>query len=284
MAAPVVVSRIQNRRGTQDQFEALYPAEYTSAIGATSSGVTVNVTSTVGVYENAKPIVSAGIGQFAPGTKVVSVDSPTQFTVNLTPTIPLSGGAQVKIAKYNGSGGCPIAEYPNILLPGELAMCTDTRRMYIGNINGEFIEISAAFTEGIFLAPLVLSLPPSPLAYTEIPELTMLPTPFFNFLYDVTDSTNPDWNSVNLTDFARNGTMKITAVQDFPPVPNLPFPPITSVGLTDDSTEVRNPATYTSETISFKAEYDGPNIKVFYMHDFPTSLTFSSSTIRWLPF
>lgn len=211
MALPVVVSRIQNRRGTQTQFNSLYP----------------------------------------PG--------------------------------YNGTGGVDINVWPDILMPGELALCTDTRRIFIGNLNGEYLELSVTFTDGLFLTPLQLVLPPSP-TYTVIPELTFSPTPFFNILYDVNDSLNPDWNSVASTSFSRNGELKITAVADFPDVPNLPFPPITSVGLSDVSTEVKNPSTYTLEDISFKAEYNGATIEISYTHDFPTSLTFSSSTIRWLPF
>lgn len=287
MAAPVVVSRIQNRRGTQSQFETLYPGEYTSAPGATSVGTVVTVSSTAGLYENAKPQVSAGVGLFAPGTKVLSVNSLTEFTVNLPPSIPLSGGAQVTVPKYNGNGGVPIADYPNILLPGELALCVDTRRTFIGNLNGEYIELETVNSEGIFLGPLVISLPPSPLSYTVIPELSLSPTAFFTFLYSISDSTSPDWNDVGSTGFSKNGSMKITAVENFTPVPNLPFPPNTAVSLVDDSSEAKNtqpPFGYAAENISFKAEYNGAFIDISYMHDFPTALTFSTSTIRWLPF
>lgn len=282
MATPVVVSRIQNRRGLQSQFESLYPDEYTSAPTATSVGFVVTVNTTVGIYEDARPVVISGIGQFVPGTRVVSVDSPTEFTVDILPSIPLSG-AEVKIPKYNGTGGCPINEYPGILLPGELALCTDTRRIFLGNVNGEYVELSPAFTGGIALTPLVVMLPPSP-TYTVIPELTIDPTPFFTFLYDVTDSVSPDWNDTQNTNFARNGEIKLTAVEDFAPVPNLPFPPITPINISDVSTEVKNPSIYTIEDISFKAEYNGPFIEISYMHDFPGTLMFSSSTIRWLPF
>jgi len=70
MASPVTVSRIQNRRGTQAQFNALYP----------------------------------------PG--------------------------------YTGTGPVNINLYPNILMPGELALCTDTRRVFLGNLSGEYIELA----------------------------------------------------------------------------------------------------------------------------------------------
>ena len=75
MASPVVVSRIQNRRGTQVQFDALYPVGYT------------------------------GIGG------------------------------------YGSLPGFNVTNFPDVLLPGELAFCTDTRRLFIGNINGEYTEV-----------------------------------------------------------------------------------------------------------------------------------------------
>jgi len=65
--------------------------------------------------------------------------------------------------------------------------------------------------------------------------------------------------------------MKIAAVVDFGPG---------SVSLTDTSVDVNT----TLFDISFTADYNGPNIEISYMHDFPGNLTFSSSTILWLPF
>jgi hypothetical protein len=284
MASPVVVSRIQNRRGTQDQFDSLYPGAYTSAVGASSSGSVVTVTSTAGVYENGLVSVISGTGQFAPGTTVTSIDSATQFTVNVAPTIALSG-ATVSIPAYSGTGGLNLVDYPSVLFPGEIALCTDSRNIYIGNINGEYILFGAGGggADLSALLPLVLTLPPA-VTYTVIPELTFQATPFFNLLYDITDSSSPDWNDVNGTSFARNGQFKITAVQDFTPVPNSPYPDITSASLVDDSVEVKNPADYTLEDISFIAQTNGTDIEISYKHDFPVSLTFSSTTIRWQPF
>lgn len=50
---------------------------------------------------------------------------------------------------YNGVGGfdsvpgyTPTA-YPNVLQPGELALCTDNRKMFMGNLNGEYIQVGA---------------------------------------------------------------------------------------------------------------------------------------------
>src|SRR5690606_14937459 len=153
-------SRIQNRRGTQTQFDALYP----------------------------------------PG--------------------------------YDGVGGVDINLWPNILLPGELALCTDTRRTFIGNLNGEYIELDTFVGDGIVLEPVVVVLPPAA-TFTVIPELTYAVTPFFTLLYDVTNNLSPDWNTVGST-FSRNVEMKITAVSAFPPLPPIPpFPPLTLLTLTD---------------------------------------------------
>lgn len=68
---------------------------YTSAAGATSVGAVVTVTSTAGLAVGMIPTVSAGTGTFATGTRILSVDSATQFTVSAVPTVALSGGAVV---------------------------------------------------------------------------------------------------------------------------------------------------------------------------------------------
>jgi hypothetical protein len=211
MATPVVVTRIQNRRGTQAQFDALYPPGYT------------------------------GIGGFG--------------------SLP----------------GFTLANFPGVLVSGELALVTDTRRMFMGNINGEYIELdSATSLNSIDLLPIVITLPPAAV-FTVIPSLTYAATPFTKILYDITDSVNPDWNIVG-TDFSRNGQLEITAVDYFLPVwPNEP------VTLTDTGTEIN---LVSPNQISFIAQYDLTQtlIEILYMHDFAGSLTFSSASIKWLPF
>lgn len=197
MPTPVVVSRIQNRRGTQDQFTNLYP----------------------------------------PG--------------------------------YEGVGPYDTSLYPNILLPGELALCTDSRRIFLGNLNGEYVEISLAISPtDIQLLPLVFDLPPSP-TFVSLPSpgLKYLSTPFFNLLYDVTDAASPDWNTPG-TNLTKNGSMQITANA-------------TNATLSDTCTEMNNllPA-----DISFRAVLVGPEVEIQYMHDFAGNVTFSTSSIHWLPF
>jgi len=80
MTSPVVSSRIQNRRGTQDQF----------------NGVS-------GIY----PDGYDGVGG------------------------------------YGSQPGFDITNYPNVLQPGEIALCTDTRRTFVGNLNGSYVELAA---------------------------------------------------------------------------------------------------------------------------------------------
>lgn len=82
MASPVVITRIQHRRGLQSQFDGLYPPGYD------------------------------GIGGFysRPG--------------------------------YN------IDAYPDVLVSGELALCTDTCRVFLGNIDGKYTEIAATTGSG----------------------------------------------------------------------------------------------------------------------------------------
>lgn len=213
MSTPIVASRMQNRRGTQSQFNALYP----------------------------------------PG--------------------------------YNGTGGADISVWPNILLPGEIALCTDTRRVFIGNLNGEYFEIdpvNAGSLSSIVLIPLVLTLPPAA-TFTIIPELSYSTTPFFSLLYDITDSSDPNWNLVG-TNFSKNGEMKITAVLNFVPAPAIPpFPAITPVSLLDVGNEINLSSPC---NISFMAQYNllATGIDILYMHDFPGSLKFSTGSVHWVDF
>lgn len=214
--APVVVSRIQNRRGTQSQFYNLYPPGY------------------------------LGIGGFG------------------------------SIPGYN------ITNYPDVLMPGELGLCSDTRRIFMGNINGEYIEIAEQMTTEIFFNPVSIVLPPVAI-FTVIPELTYLATPFTAMLYSMSDSMSPDWNQIG-TNFGRNGELQITAVAPFaPPPPNPPFPTPTPATLTDVSTEIN---LYLPDGISFKAQYDltNTNIEIFYMHNFPVSVMFNTTALKWTTF
>lgn len=204
MTYPTVVSRIQNRRGTQAQFDALYPPGYTGIGGASGSGV---------------------------------------------------------------------------LQPGELALCTDSRRIFIGNLNGEYVELSVGSPASIAIPPLSLILAPAA-SFTVMPSLTYSLTNFFTLLYDVTDSTSLSPGTIGPT-FAKNGELKITAVVS-PMVPS-PSPPTTAVSLVDTSTVINLTPSY---DISFMAQYDSNTtptvIQILYKHNFPSNLTFSTSTIKWV--
>lgn len=195
---------------------------------------------------------------------------------------------------YNGIGGCDIDLWPDILLPGEIGFCTDTRRIFMGNLNGEYVEIVTAEFEGIVLQPKVWDLPPSA-TYTPVVRTDYLPdpvvvtmeydyTPFFNFLYGITDSVNPNWTLPGPT-FSRNGELQITAIDPAAVLPPVvpPFPPTTHATVNDVGTEINiAPSPY---DVSFIAQYNSPTtIEILYKHDFPTNLTLSTSTLRWLPF
>jgi hypothetical protein len=223
MAIPVVASRIQNRRGTQDNFNGpaggIYPPDY-----------------------------DGNGGYNPPGT------GPIGFT--------------------------PQA-YPNVLLPGELAVCIDSLRVFIGvgpgpGPSGKFVELLVSAGADTFsLVPLVLVLPPVTV-FTAITGLNYMPstsTPFFTIFYDLTDHLGDSWDEPG-TLFSRNGSMQITAVK------YVATPPAAT--LTDSGTEINK----TANSISFIAEYDptGVFIQIKYKHSFPTSLTFSSRSLHWQPF
>jgi hypothetical protein len=215
MATPVTVSRIQNRRGTQAQFNALYPSGYTG----------------VGGYN-------------PPGT---------------------------------GPAGFTAAAYPNVLLPGELAVCTDTRRVYIGNANGstlgEYIELEPIFATGETMAPTSWSLVGPVASFQLIPgpfssNLSFSTTPFFTIEYSVTD-VGPNWEAPGVN-YSKNGEIKVTATTS-------------AATLIDEGVEM-NPSLY---NLSFMAQYTSPaktNIQILYMHNYPGTLTLRTSSIRWIPF
>lgn len=210
MASPVVVSRIQNRRGTQEQFNLLYPIGYT------------------------------GIGGYG---------SLPDFTAT---------------------------NYPDVLLPGEIAFCTNSRRVFLGNINGEYIEIAqtgSSEENSIQLTPIAIQLAPIA-TFTHILELDYFARSFFTIYYDLSNNLNPNWISPG-TSFSRSGTLQITSVA------YVASPPPTT--LTDSGTEINNVA---GATISFIAEYDSSHLvtQIKYKHNFPGPLSFRTSSFTWAPF
>lgn len=303
MPMPVVVSRIQNRRGTQAQFLANYPPGYngiggystpqpptpTTFASGTGTIATLNFApSVIANYQVGSIIVVSGVVPTAyNGSVTVTASTPSsvQYASTAVGLQTVSGNI---VKPYNSTN------YDNILQPGEIGLCTDTRRIFLGNLNGEYIEVNAVTTgEGLIFPPSVWVLPPSPVF---VPITTVAPgpilvkldydaTPFFTVLYDITDSLQPDWNTVG-TSFSQNGQLQITAIDPstvLPPTPPPPpvLPPVTNVTLSDTSTGIN---LLQPSEIHFKAQYAGTKIEIMYMHDFPGSLTFSTGAIRWLPF
>lgn len=72
-----------------------------TSTGDTSVGAVVTTASTVGLLPGMVPVITAGIGTFAPDTKIESIDSPTQYTLSQNPSVPLSGGATVVTAGFD---------------------------------------------------------------------------------------------------------------------------------------------------------------------------------------
>lgn len=206
MSLPVIVSRLQNRRGTQSEFDSLYPEGYT------------------------------------------------------------------------GSGGVDINQYPGILLPGELALCTDSRSIYMGNLDGEYIQLQHGIDE-IELLPVASTLYPTDV-FTEIPALSFAPTSFFNIDYSITDSDNLNWNTPGVF-FAKNGSLQITSVVQT--IYSLGNSSDASIAvLTDIGTEINQ----LDKSISFIAQVNstGNRINILYKHNFSTNLILQTATKKWVPF
>ena len=90
-------------------FCATATGDYTSAAGATSGGTggkTITVPSTLGLFVGMPVSVIGGTGVFAAGTTVVSILNATQFTVSLSPTTALSGGATIVFGQGPPPPGC----------------------------------------------------------------------------------------------------------------------------------------------------------------------------------
>lgn len=280
MVSPVTVTRIQNRRGTQAEFDALYPAGYNGVGGYDSPFNTSSITS--GSYTTISGSGSSALiqvtlditgGSFASGSSI-TVTGVTPSAYNGTFVVYSSTPTTV-VYRYTGTAPTGVVSVPgivypaytptlfsNVLMPGELAVCTDTRNIFMGNLDGEYVQVATKDT-GDALPPVIIALAPA--ASYSSTTLVYSATPFYTVLYSLTNSTsteNP--NSVGTT-FSRNGSLTITANAS-------------TATLNDVFTEVNG----TSYTASFIAEYSGPNIIIKYKHNFPTNLVFSTNSIHWV--
>ena len=288
MSLPVVVSRIQNRRGTQQNFLNLYPPGYdgiqgytfgalgfqpplTPVLGASGNGTSVTLTfasSPVANYPVGSQIIVAGITPITfNGIYTVTATSPTSVSyASVVTDIYISGGAIT--FPYNSTN------YPTALAPGELALVTDPPgTVYIGNVNGTYAEVGVQSTtpSNITLQPLPIILEPVAV-YTPIPQLTYAGVPFMSILFDITDVGTLNWNTVG-TSFSRNGELQITALHSSPSP---------TAALTEISTEINNNPL--GQDITFQASFDGVSVTISYVSTFLIPLTFSTSTISWSPF
>jgi len=293
MATPVVVSRIQNRRGTKAQFDALYPVGYqgtgflgsprwrtTPAPFSTINGNGEVVTITISASNLIRaPIVGSTI--VVQGVAPAVYNKPYSITTVTEPAVGIivltADDSVMGVMTTPGSISLPyvIENYPNILQPGELALCMDSRSIFMGNDHGEYIKISVN-ESSLNILPLTLLLEPAATP-TLIPALSYDAVNFFTLFYDVTDSppdfTPPDTTAGALgVTFTKNGQMNITAMTFIP-----------TVNLVDVCNELNLRPEY---DISFSAQFDNntnpTKIQIFYQHNFPGTLTFSTASLQWL--
>lgn len=201
-SSPVIVSRIQNRRGTQAEFSALYPPGYQGVGGATGN---------------------------------------------------------------------------KILQPGEIGLTTDTRRVFIGNLNGEYIEITGGGgggSGGINFTPVVVSLPTTA-NFTEIPELTSPASSLFTITYSVTNAADSVAGSAG-SSYAREGNLNVISILGDNTTAG-------SATLTDTAQEL-DPAEVAE--ISFIAVFEPTDnsVRIKYRHNYPGPLVLTTGTIAWAPF
>lgn len=144
------------------------------------------------------------------------------------------------------------------LRPGELALCHDTNRLFMGT------EVSPTNAIGYFEiisggnpAPLEILLSDNSAfgSWSTITQLTVVSTSFLTIYYSIDNNDNT---------FSKNGELKITSTSD-------------TATLTDTGVEI-NPTIF---DISFKAELLGDNIVVQYKHNFGTNLMFRTTTLVW---
>jgi hypothetical protein len=240
MATPVVVSRIQNRRGLQIEFNGL--------------------------------VWSGGTGP----------DSiyPMGYT---------------GIEGYDGFPDFTAVNYPNVLLPGELCLCTDSQNIYMGDLNGTYIIVATGVPGGLALDQLTPSVwelwggqPYGTITRTIAGPTTVTleydATPFFNIMYSVTDASVPEWNATG-PNYAENGILQVTAVQYFTPnIPNPPAGDITPATLVNTSSMIDKNVATTPVNLSFIAQYDvtQTKIQILFRHDYEGALILSTSTIKWI--
>lgn len=315
MATPVLVSRIQNRRGTQAQFDALYPPGYTGVGGYNDSGTydpkkdsslipinvlsgdgskitmkvsTASIPSNKNVFVGSTITIDGAVPSNYDSTYVISevINGSTLQPPEPGITIIKSNSTTTGTVTSPGKFYIPFvkANFPEILQPGEIALCTDTGNVYIGNLNGEYVRFAINIS-GVSFMPLTVELEPNNTP-TVISELSYDPVNFFTLFYDLTDFPAdlppPDTTAGEPGSmFSRNGQMNITAIMS-PITP--PMPSVSPVNLVDTFNEINLTPAY---DISFSAQYDNTaspsKIQILYQHNFPPDkkLVFSTATIKW---
>lgn len=291
---PVTVTRIQNRRGTYSQFLALYPTGYT---GVGGYGSMIGYTSAT--YPNV----------LQPGELALCTDNRKMFMGNLNGEYievgaGSGGGGTGTVSSINVTGGStgltttggPVTTSGNIIIGGRLKIenggtnaitAQDARTNLLPNQSGQankylktdgtdvvWSDVSDAGT----FTPLIITLSPTGSSFVNIPQLEYNPSPFYKIMYSLTDATrsvppvNTDANKVGPT-YSKNGQLEITAVMPSGGT-------YTDAMLTDIGTELQPTTDY---SVSFKASYNtaGNKIQISYISNFPATLMFSTTALKW---
>lgn len=172
--------------------------------------------------------------------------------------------------QYNGVGGVDLARYPNVLAQGEIGLCTDTCRVFMGTLNGEYIELEAdrATTSQVQLQPFVRYLIPSN-TFRPIPGFSFRSVPLMNIEYSVSDSSSSDWTRPG-KEYTKNGKLTVSSIDG-------------NVTHLDSAVETSPNYNY---DIYFKVVTDSSGLActMFYRHNYKATLTFSSQSTQWAPF
>ena len=168
--------------------------------------------------------------------------------------------------------GAPSGEQ---LQPGEIGMCTDTKRVFIGTTTGAYTELNAAghslvATDALEFIPMQATLVPQTswtsigiFAYTVPSTATSIGV--LNILYSLTEPV-----TLATAPYTKNGTLCVTSTT-------------TSASLTDTGSEI-NLYTGTAPDISFRAIFGGGTVQIQYKHNFTGSLIIKASTVHWVGF
>ena len=171
---------------------------------------------------------------------------------------------------YTGTGGVDLKLYPKVLAQGEMGVCLDTSRVFLGALNGEYIELdSSSDVQQLMVRPATVILPPSS-GFARLPHLDSIYSPFLLIKYSITDNIGAEWTAPGVR-YTKSGTLRITAS-------NGEYPTAVDTG-NEISYDYSKDVYFTVKTDTAKN-----NIYVYYRHNFPWPLRLSTAVVSWVGF